>query len=39
VSIPVSIVKALNWEDKDDINMILETKNNMKGIFLFKKES
>ena len=39
IIIPISIAQALNWEDGDEINMLFETKNGKKGIFLFKKES
>lgn len=38
ISIPVSIAKALNWKDGDEINIIFETVDNKKGIFLSKKE-
>ena len=38
VTIPVSIAKSLNWENKDEINVLFEVKEGKKGIFLFKKE-
>lgn len=37
IIIPISIAKALNWEDGDEINMLFEKINGKKGIFLFKK--
>jgi len=38
ITIPVGIAKSLNWDHKDDINIIFDTKDGQKGIFLFKKE-
>ena len=38
VTIPVSIAKSLNWENKDEINVLFEVKEGKKGIFLFKKD-
>lgn len=38
IIIPMSIAQALNWKDGDEINMLFETKNEKKGIFLFKKD-
>ena len=34
VTIPVSIAKSLNWENKDEINVLFEVKEGKKGIFL-----
>ena len=38
VLIPVSIAKSLNWNHKDEINVLFEVKDGKKGIFLYKKE-
>jgi len=38
MTIPIAIAKALNWEHGDEINIIFDTKNGQKDIFLFKKE-
>ncbi len=38
LTIPVTFARGLNWEHKDEINIIFEAKNGQKGLFLFKKE-
>ena len=40
ITIPRPIIEAnnLNWEHKDDIGIIVETRNGQKGLFLFKRE-
>jgi len=38
ITIPIAIARALSWKDGDEINIIFETMNNKKGIFLSKKE-
>jgi hypothetical protein len=40
LTIPRSILEAnnLNWEHKDDINLVIKTIEGQKGIFLYKKE-
>ena len=39
VIIPLSIARALNWKDGNEINIIFETVDGKKGIFLSKKEN
>ena len=42
VTIPIRTAKLLNWEHKDDINMVIKTieieGTHYTGLFLFKKE-
>lgn len=38
VTIPISMAKGLNWEHQNEINVLFETKDGQKGLFLFKKE-
>lgn len=38
INIPKSVAKMLNWEHKDEINIIVKTIDNQLGLFLFKKE-
>lgn len=38
ITIPLGIAKSLNWNHKDDINMVYEVINGMKGVFLYKKD-
>jgi len=37
LTIPIALAKALNWEHKDEINVIFDVKKGQKGLFLFKK--
>jgi len=37
ITIPKAIAKSLNWNDKDDIHMIIKTIENKLGVFLFKE--
>ena len=37
VTIPIALAKALNWEHKSEIGIIIEVKEGQKGLFLFKK--
>jgi len=36
-TIPIALAKALNWEHQDEIGIIIDVKNDNKGLFLFKK--
>jgi len=36
ITIPKAIAKSLNWNDKDDIHMMIKTIENKLGVFLFK---
>ncbi|MEJ2248094.1 MAG: hypothetical protein P8Y97_00355 [Candidatus Lokiarchaeota archaeon] len=36
ITIPISIAKALQWENGDQINLIFTTYNDKKGLFLYK---
>ena len=38
ITVPIALAKALNWEHGDEINVIFDTKEGKKGLFLFKKE-
>jgi len=40
VTIPRAIIEAnlLNWEHKDEINLVMKVLDGKKGLFLFKKE-
>ena len=38
ILIPIKIAKALNWADGDEINLIFETKEDQKGLFVYKKK-
>lgn len=40
VTIPRAIIEAgnLNWDHKDDVNIIIKEMNGQKGLFIFKKE-
>ncbi len=38
LTIPISIAKSLNWEDGNEINIIIKEINGQIGLFLFKKE-
>ena len=40
ITIPRPIIDAgnLNWEHKDDINIIIKTIDGQEGLFLFKRE-
>ena len=37
ITIPVSLAQSLNWKDKDEIKIIIETVNGQIGLFLFKE--
>jgi len=36
ITIPKAIARSLNWNDKDDIHMVIKTIENKLGVFLFK---
>ncbi len=36
ITIPKAIARSLNWNDKDDIHMVITTIENKLGVFLFK---
>jgi bifunctional DNA-binding transcriptional regulator/antitoxin component of YhaV-PrlF toxin-antitoxin module len=38
ITIPKPIAKSLNWEDKDDIHMVIKNVDDKVGLFLFKEE-
>ena len=38
VTIPISLAKSLKWKHGDDIVILIDTKDNQTGLFLFKKE-
>jgi len=38
LTIPISMAKGLNWEHKDEINVLIKTFDGQPGLFLFKKE-
>ena len=38
ITIPIALAKALNWKHHDEIGIIIDVKNDQKGLFLFKKE-
>jgi antitoxin component of MazEF toxin-antitoxin module len=38
VTIPKAIAKAMNWNHKDEIRVIIKTLNGNTGLFLFKPE-
>ncbi len=40
LTIPRAILEAanLNWNHKDEINLVIKTINGQKGLFLYKKE-
>ena len=38
ITIPVGIARSLNWNHKDEINIVFDVINEYKGIFLYKKE-
>jgi len=40
VTIPRAVIEAnnLNWNHKDDVNLIIEEIDGNKGIFIYKKE-
>ena len=38
ITSPITFARGLNWKHKAEINIIFETKNGQKGLFLFKKE-
>lgn len=37
ITIPLSLAKSLNWEHKDEINIVIKTLEGQTGLFLFKK--
>lgn len=38
INVPVSISKALNWEHKDSMGMIIKTIDGQTGLFIWKRE-
>lgn len=38
VTIPLALAKSLNWDHKDEINIVIKEVNNQVGLFLFKKK-
>jgi len=36
ITIPKVIARSLNWNDKDEIHMVVKTIENKLGVFLFK---
>lgn len=38
ITIPIALAKALNWEHKDEINIIFDIKDGQHGLFFFKKK-
>ncbi|MFX0132069.1 MAG: hypothetical protein ACFFDN_00355 [Candidatus Hodarchaeota archaeon] len=39
ITIPISMAKGLNWNHKDEINILIKTIDGYTGLFLFKKEN
>jgi len=35
---PLALAKSLNWDHKDEINIVIKEVNNQVGLFLFKKK-
>lgn len=38
LTIPISLAKSLNWEEKEDIGIIIDIRNGQKGLFIWKRE-
>lgn len=38
LTVPISLAKALNWEHNDKIGIIIEIREDKKGLFLWKRE-
>ena len=38
LTIPISLAKSLNWEHGDNIGIIIDIKEEQKGLFLWKRE-
>ncbi|MEJ2252152.1 MAG: hypothetical protein P8Y97_21130 [Candidatus Lokiarchaeota archaeon] len=38
ITIPISIAKALGWQNRDQINLIFTTYNDKKGLFLHREQ-
>ena len=39
INIPIALARDLGFEHKDDIQIVIQTINGQKGLFLFKKEN
>jgi len=38
ITIPVTLARSLNWNDKDNIGIVIKNIDDKQGLFLFKKE-
>jgi len=38
LTIPISLAKSLNWENKDDIGIMIDIRKGQKGLFIWKRE-